>query len=187
MSGYTPKYGAINSVIDNTTTYSIKDNTGTDFMFEVNPININEEQLSEILLSFGNENVWFIKAHSNIVPPKEYDIQKALEKGYIIKLSISCILIDNYGIVHQIEYDEKDNKYNVKPNNLIKMVKQMPDYFPLSDLLIDLIKESNNPRNILIGLSNYSKIVYTKTFTEIKLLQDELKSLSDRIKILEQK
>ena len=113
MSSIT-KYGAISSIIDDRTTYTVKNVFETDFLFEVEPLKITEN-----------------------------DIKYALEQGHIIKIYISCSLFDNYGIIHRVEYDRVQNKYIIKLNQQIKTAS-VQNGTPLSDELIDIIKTSNN-------------------------------------------
>jgi hypothetical protein len=184
MSSIT-KYGAISSIIDDRTTYTVKNVFETDFLFEVEPLKITENELNKFYEDNGIEYMWFITYNTSIVGPTENDIKYALEQGHIIKIYISCSLFDNYGIIHRVEYDRVQNKYIIKLNQQIKTAS-VQNGTPLSDELIDIIKTSNNLIQFA-GITNYSKVLFTSLIREIKLLKEIVKNQDERIKLLEQK
>ena len=173
----TKNYGAITEIVDNTTVYSMKDSTGMEFTFEVYPININENEINETLNGLGIDNLWLIGYKTSIVAPRNNEIQKAIEEGMILKLSMNCLIVDNYGIFHKLEFDNEQRKYKIKVNSIINIL--IKEVVPLSDFLIDFIKESDNIKVAIISIGQ-GRQLYTKLFSKIK-------DLEDRVKLLEQK
>jgi hypothetical protein len=177
MTNFTLNYGALTDITDNRTTYSTKDSTGTDYTFEVYPLRISQNEINQALN--GIDGVWFIAFETSITSPKDTDIQTALEQGLFIKLSMNCVIIDNLGFQHMVEFDKSQERYKIKGNNLLQILKNI-DHMPLSDVLIDVIKQSNKPKMVSQGMTAYSKILFTKVFEHIYALEE-------RIKVLEQK
>ena len=184
MSSIT-KYGAISSIIDDTTTYTVKDVFEIDFLFEVEPLKITEDELNKFYKDNDIEYMWFITYNISITGPTENDIKYALEQGHIIKIYISCTLFDNYGVIHRIEYDKGQNKYIIKLNQQIKTTS-IRNGTPLSNELIDIIKTSNNLIQFA-GITNYSKVLFTSLIKEINILKEIIKNQDERLKLLEQK
>lgn len=185
MTDYTPYYGALTQIVDNTTSYSTKDSTGTDFTFEVIPLNITESEINNALGKFTNKPVWFIRCKTELYPPDDKEINKALEDGVLIKLSMKCSVFDNYGFIHQIVFNKDASKYEIKMGNYYNH-PQAVDIIPLSNRLIDFVKEIDNPKNIL-GFTNYSKLLFTKLLNDVEDLKEIVKTQNERMKVLEQK
>lgn len=175
----TINYGAITKIIDNRVTYSMIDSTQTNFIFEVYPINIDQDEINKAIQSSGIPNFWFIAYNTDIIEPTKSDIDKAINEGLLIKLSIKCTIIDNFGVLHSLEFNNDTEKYKIKINNLIYIHNNSKRLIRLSDLLIDHIKESNN---VEINLYSFS----SSYFLFGKLL-DKIKYLEERVKILEEK
>lgn len=177
MADFTPNYGALTDITDDRTTYSTKDSSGTDYTFEVYPLRISQNEISKALN--GTTGVWFIAFQTSITPPKDTEIQTALEQGLFIKLSMNCTIIDNIGFQHIVEFDKSQEIYKIKGSNYLQHLKNI-EYTAFSDVLIDIIKQSNQPKIISQGMTAYSKVLFTKVFKHIYALEE-------RIKVLEQK
>jgi hypothetical protein len=185
MAEYTEKYGAITSIVDNATSHSVKDSTGTEFTFEIAPINISEEEINQVYISIGNSKVWFIHYTTSFKEPTEDDIKKALNDGLLIKIYKTCQILDNYGIMHNLEYDKIQNKYIIKINQQIKY-NAARLLLPLSNQLIYRSKLTNDI-GLLSGITNSDRIFLSDIFSEIDKLKEIIKVQEDRIKLLEQK
>lgn len=186
MAESTDRYGAITSIIDNINSHSVKDSTGTDFTFEVAPINISEEEINEVYTSIGNSKVWFIHSTTSFKEPTENDIKKALDDGLLIKIYKTCQILDNYGFVHNLEYDKLKNKYTIKINQQIKYIVTNNLVLPLSNQLIYRCKQTKDIRH-LNSITNPDRIFLSDIFGEIDKLKETIKVQEDRIKLLEQK
>lgn len=175
----TINYGAITEIVDNRTSYSMRDSTGTDYTFEVYPLIIDQSQINQAITSLDIPNFWFIDYQVTIGKPSDTDIQKALNEGLLLKLSMNCFVIDNYGITHNVEFLKDTGEYILKIHNIIKIIRKNENVMALSDLLIDFIKESDNKRLALSSIDP-GRQLFAKLF-------DKIKDLENRIKVLEQK
>lgn len=175
----TLNYGAITEIVDDRTFYSMMDSTGTDFTFEVYPLHITEMQINAVLKPLQMENLWFIDYKISITQPTDEEIQDIINEGLLLKLSMSCFVIDNYGITHNVEFNKETESYTIKISNSVSFFKNNPDYSCLSDFLIDFVKESNNKRIALSSIGTGRRL-YGKLFSKIK-------DLEDRVRLLEQK
>lgn len=177
MSFFTPNYGALNEIIDDTKIYSMKDSTGTEFTFEVYPVKISKEEINEVLGQ--TKDIWFISFEKQIQGPTDNEIKKVLEQGLIIKLSMNVILIDNFGFIHRIEFDKTNEKYKIVLTKNSHMIQYL-EHLQLSDSLIDIIKQSSSPKLLVQGLSIHSRIMFTNVFNKIKDLEEKLKILEQK-------
>lgn len=177
MTDFTPNYGALTEIVDNTASYSMKDSTDTDYTFEVYPLRITQNDINEALSK--NAGVWFIAFQTNITPPFDTQIQKALQDGLLIKLSMNCILVDNFGFQHMVEFDRANEKYRIKFIQNYYHIKNI-DFIQFSDIFIDLIKESSNPKMLVQGMSVSCRVLFTKIFKHIYDLEEKVKTLEQK-------
>ena len=176
MEIYTPHYGAITQIIDNRTSFSMKDSSGTDFTFEVVPLNMNRD---DIIALSPSPTIWFIAYTTTILAPTNSQIQKALRDGLIITLSIKCTIYDNYGISHSIYYDTVTGLYKIEINKYIKNK-------PLCDSLIKFIKNNDDFLPLINSLLfSFDSIVFGRLFSEIDRLNNIIEDQEDRLKTLE--
>lgn len=185
---YTSNYGAIKVINDNRTSYLLKDTTGIEFMFEVYPMNFTEEDLNNVI-SNTHAPIWFIRYVTSIIEVEEKDIEYALKNGFIIKLSITGYVIDNYGFIHNISFDKKTESYKININNVgIRVIKENnTNAIPLSDVLITALKESDNPKLLAGALHNQNKMLMSLIYKEFDRYSEKLNILEDKIRQLEQK
>jgi hypothetical protein len=175
----TLNYGAITEIVDDRTFYSMIDSTGTEFTFEVYPLHITKDQINAVLTSLEMKNLWFIDYKISITEPTDEEILDVLNDGLLLKLSMSCFIIDNYGITHNVEFNKETESYTIKISNSLSFAKKNPDLTSLSDFLIDFVKESDNKKMALSSFGTGRKL-YGKLFSKIK-------DLEDRVRLLEQK
>jgi hypothetical protein len=164
MELFTPNYGELKSIIENTTVYSMKDSTGTEFMFEVYPVHITESDLKEYASQVG-EGRWFICYASELIQPTQEDIDEALEKGLLIKLFYNIQLIDNYGIYHTIKFNKELEKYKFVKNLLVINTDSLNMVLPLNNFLIKHIK--NSSLKLKLRISNDMRFLSDVIFSEI--------------------
>lgn len=189
MAEYTDRYGAITSIINDTTSKTVIDSTGTEFLFEVVPINITEEEINEVFSVNNITNVWFINYTTSVKTPTENDIKRALTDGLIITIYIECQIIDNYGILHIIEYDKIEKKYVIKINQQLKYIilNNIPDLpMAFSNDLIDKCKSNSNVK-LFTAITPISRFLFSDLYYEVNKLKEIIKVQEDRIKLLEQK
>jgi hypothetical protein len=177
MLAQTPYYGKILSIVDNRTSYIHKDSNGNEYTFEVYPINITENDINNALTGISNA-VWFIAYKTTILPPTTDDIDKALTTGQLIKLSMMCNIIDNYGLAHSLSFNIPQETYSIKLNLSIHSIIKNKTVLQLSDTLIKIIKEVDNPTQAVQGLTNSSRLL-------IGIMMDRLDALETRLKSLE--
>jgi hypothetical protein len=185
MAEFSPQYGAITSIIDNTTFYSMKDSDDIEFTFEVYPLYINENDIQKTIESIGQNNIWFICYTTKIIPPTSYQIKKAIENGILIKLSIYCEIFDNYGLVHRVSFDNEKEVYNIDINKYLVNTIKDPEIIPFNDRLITIIKENKNNKHIIFGLSNNTRFLFATLFEQIDKQNRLITILEDKIKLLE--
>lgn len=183
MTEFTRKYGAITSIIDDTRVYSMNDTDGTDFLFEVYPLNISEDEINETL---KDDNRWFIYYKTYITRPHSYLIKKAIDEGNIIKLSINCEVYDNYGILHNIFFDKEKEKYRINTSYKLTHLS-MNTMTPFNDKLIELIKINPTPEIFIMGINNSIRYIFGLILDRLDKQNEIIKILDDKIKILEGK
>jgi hypothetical protein len=185
MSEFTPYYGVLTSITDNTTTYSMKDTDGTEFMFEVYPINISEDEIRQSFENVKKDNYWYILSLTSIEPPSSYLIKKAIDDGTIIKLSIKCEIFDNYGLIHTLIFDREEEKYKIVNSNNISNNRNI--FIPFNDNTISLIKSSPTPRLTLLGISHNLRFTFGNILERLYKSEETIKILEEKIKLLESK
>jgi hypothetical protein len=187
MLSFTPNYGAIREIIDERTTYAMKDSTDTEFVFEMCPLHISSEEIDNFFIDNKLTNIWFIDAKISFKPPTESDIEKALNDGLIIKINFTVAILDNYGYLHSITYNEKDKKYNINLNKSVFYGKNSSEELePYSDDLIDIIKAYSYPK-LFAGISANNRFLFGYLFNELNKSYELIKKLEEKINILEQK
>jgi hypothetical protein len=184
MTEFTPQYGAITSIIDNTTFYSMKDIDDIEFTFEVYPLSINENQIQKAIESTGRNDIWIIDYITKIISPSSNEIEKAIEMGILIKLSIICEFFDNYGQIHTISFNKEHEIYDIKINKYMLLSQE---YIPFNNKLISIIKENKNKKKIIFGLSQNNRFLFGTLFEQLDKQNKLIILLEDRIKILESK
>lgn len=192
MPVYTTNYGAINEIAFSRPPYTYTDSTGTNFAFEVIPINISASEINQIKTTVYPENTsryWFISFDTKLIIPTDADINTALLQGSIITLTMSGIVIDNYGFKHLIEYDTTLNKYKINQSSLlrVKYIINYPEVQPLSNALIDCIKITGNPYQPLSSFNNYYKTIFTRLLEGLNSVDQNVSSLLFTIQSLEER
>ncbi len=188
METYTSQYGALTEIIDSTTSYSMKDSSGTEFTFEVLPLNMTKSNIDDMTSLLPSSKVWFIAYTTTIVQPNNNEIEKALRDGLIITLSIKCTLFDNYGFPHFINFNKDKSRYEIEINKNIRNILNDPTRKPLCDSLIKFIKNNKDFIQISTNLVvPFNRIIFTALFSEIDKLNNIIEKQEERLKILEQK
>jgi hypothetical protein len=184
MEDYRPRYGALTSIIDNTVSYDVKDSSENSFTFEVAPINISEAEINNAFKD--TPDVWLISYTTSITPPTNNDINKAINEGLLIKISINCNIIDNFGTIHTLYYDKETDKYEIVVNRTISIPHIRSQHQPLTNHIIDYVKLF---KNVIYfpAINAGSRILFSEIAKEIKQLKEIIKNQEERIKILEQK
>lgn len=185
MTEFTPRYGAITSIVDSRTTYSMSDSTGTEYLFEFHQLNILEEDILDFEKKLS-QNRWLIHYTTDFKPPTDEDIQNALEDGKLIKIYFAGTAYDNYGLKHSILFDEKSEKYIFNTNNYL-ITNDLKSLYPLNNEIIDYIKSSASTELLLTSLNNSLRILHTYLYNDISELKKTIKQLQDRIAALEAK
>lgn len=187
MVKITPNYGAITEIIDERTSYTVKDSTDTEFIFEICPIHITSEEINKTLEDMNLTNIWFIDYKLDFKPPTESDIERALKEGIILKIYFTAAIIDNYGYLHSIQYNENEKKYNIIFNKtIVYLLNNNNKLYPYSDDFIDIIKTVSTPK-LFIGLPPIDKFLFGHILCELNKSNQIIKQLEERIKVLEQK
>jgi len=188
MEVYTPNYGALTEIIDNRTSYSMKDSTGTEFTFEVIPLSITKSDIEYIQSQLPSSNVWFIDYTTTIVSPTNLEIETALRDGLIITLLIKCTIYDNYGVSHSIVFNKDKSKYIIEIHQNNTNLLSDKARKPLCDLLIKFVKNNKEFLPMANNLThNFNRIIFTTLFSEISRLNNIIEKQDERLKILEQK
>lgn len=176
---FSPRYGAITSIFDSQLTYSMADSTGTEYLFEIHPLNIEEQEIRKYELEL-NSNSWLIHYRADLLKPTEQTIEHALENGFIIKLYFNVDIYDNYGLKHRLEFDEKAEKYIFQCNPANKLIDAKL-FQPFNNNLINFIKTTNDSQQIVLLLNNSARLVHSLLFTEILELKNKIKDLEDKV------
>jgi hypothetical protein len=185
MSEYTQNYGALSSISDPRKTLTTTDSTGTEFIFEVNQLDIQETEIREYEKTLG-ANRWLIWFNTILNVPSDTEISKALENGLIIKLSFKVTTYDNYGIRHMLRYNPSVNKYVF--DITYYSIENIKSIIPFDDSLIKFIKEGENITELKIQyLNNTIRLYNSYMYDIITELKNTNKRLEERIKILENK
>jgi hypothetical protein len=192
MSSYTftQNYGTISSITNNISTlnkaYSIVLSNSTvstmDFLFEVAPINISSPQISTVL---GTTGVWFISYNTQLTPPTEDEINRAMDGEGLIKLSMKGTLVDNYGLIHNLLYNPASNQYNIKINPIIEYTSLLSTLKPLSNILIDTVKENVSDYTYMMALNNIERSIFNNLLNDNKVLKETVQNYEIRLSALE--
>jgi hypothetical protein len=179
MPTYTSGHGAITAIADSRTSL-----TTSNGAWEVFPINITQQAITTALQTVS-PHIWFIAYETSLTPPTAAEIQDALTKGQLIKLSISCSIIDNRGFIHTLSFNPTSGVYSIKLNPMTKDSITNTMYVPLSDKLIDIVKTSANPRAVIRGLTLSSRILINALMDRVTTLETTIATLDQRITQLE--
>jgi hypothetical protein len=169
-------YGAINSIVDNTSSIYVKDSNGTEYLFEVNPLELKEDEIQKALQEV-DKKIWFINYKTAVRQPTDREIQQALENGEILKASINGTIIDNYGTIHSIYLDKKENIYKIRINNLINYLSKSPNFKPLSSEIIDFIQASEDPMAIARNFRESTTLIFEHFTKNINTLNETIKRI----------
>lgn len=166
MARFTDGYGALTSIQDLTNSYTYSDSKGNDYTFEVHPIEITKDDINKALEEIGNTRIWFVAYKTFITQPSERQINQALTDGLLLVLSINCVLIDNYGITHNVIYNKDKGKYEIKVSKVSQLINKNIKATQLVDKFISVIKESDDPSS-LIRIDNSTKIILNNLYTKM--------------------
>jgi hypothetical protein len=183
----TENYGRITEMVVNTTEYVHRDSDDNEYTFEVYPITISTSEIDSALSRINIGNVWFVSFKTSITPPKDDEIQKALTDGLLIKLYFNAVIIDNYGFVHTIIFDKEQEKYNIVTSPNLLLITEPHSMMPLPNSYIDMLKEADNPLSVINSIQISSRVMHKRIGSQFNSLFREIKSLEDRLKLLEQK
>lgn len=132
---FTPYYGAITNIWDETSSIIVKDDKENELVVEVFPIRMKEDEIYKVLQE--DENRWIIKYETKLGEPSKAQIQQAIETGQLLQISQTLRVTDNYGIHYTLIYD-KDKKTYVNNNKNIGLESKIE---PLPDVMINYIQK----------------------------------------------
>jgi hypothetical protein len=167
MATFTDRYGALTSIVDSKNSYSFTDSKGNNYTFEVYPINITKDDIDNALAEIQNPKIWFVAYKTSITPPIERQINQALTEGLLLVLSINCTIIDNYGISHQVVYSKEKGKYQIIVSKISQLIDKTIKVSSFSDRLITVIKDSDDPSSLVLGLDNSTRIILNNLYGKI--------------------
>jgi hypothetical protein len=176
---FTDRYGALTSIVDSTTSYSFTDSKGDTYTFEVYPINITKDDINNALEQIKNPRIWFVVYKTSITPPTERQIKHALTEGLLLVLSINCTIIDNYGIPHQVIYNKEKEKYEIMVSKISQLIDKTIKVSSFSDRLITVIKDSEDPSSLVVGLDNSTRIILNNLYGKIDEQEEIITNLQN--------
>ena len=144
------------------------------------PINITSNEIDTLLKEHNLSNTWFIGYKLDCISPNIADIDNALKNGEILYVYLKGIIIDNYGFLHNIEYNDTDKKYNIIINNMLSYSINKTKLDPYCNSLIDIIGSVDNPAGFAnINISN--RYIFKHLLMEIDNLNKKINRLEDKL------
>jgi hypothetical protein len=162
---YTVNYGQITSYTHPLTSYTHVDGS-QNYIFEVARLDISSVDITAFKNSYSNANfpTWIITVNPAFIAPTTAEINDAKNNGVYARLKFKGSVIDNYGIAHEIRFNDALNRYQIIKNNVLGSTT---DVLPYMDYIIDYVK--NGAVNYSFGVfGNESRIILDTVYFRLK-------------------